>query len=68
MKVDLAVRDQKGQEIIATTSGPWFYIKLPPGKYTVEATYAGEKKEIKDLVTADGKSVTRHLQWKVDRS
>lgn len=68
MKAEVMIKDQKGQEIINTTSGPWFYIKLPPGKYTIETTFAGDKKEIKDLGIGEGKSVSRHLQWKADRS
>jgi hypothetical protein len=56
--------EKDGREIVHETSnGPWFYIRLPPGKYTVEATYEDQTKQIKNLQVAEGHRVTRLLHW-----
>ena len=48
--VKLEIADVKSAAIISTTStGPWFYIQLPPGIYDVKATFAGQSKEVKKL-------------------
>jgi len=42
--VDLVVRDAKGREVLALDdTGPMTYVKLPPGQYTVQATFEGHK-------------------------
>lgn len=56
--------EKDGREMVhATANGPWFYIKLPPGRYTVKATYEGETKQIKNLQVTEGDRVTRILHW-----
>jgi hypothetical protein len=40
--VQMKVLDQKGHTVLeAVSQGPWLYAKLPPGKYTAQATYNG---------------------------
>jgi hypothetical protein len=59
--------EKDGREIVHETSnGPWFYIKLPPGEYTVEATYEDETKQIKNLQVAKGARVARLLHWDLE--
>ncbi|MBI4524122.1 MAG: hypothetical protein HY695_09965 [Deltaproteobacteria bacterium] len=56
--------EKDGREMVhATTNGPWFYIKLPPGRYTIKATYEEERKQIKSLQLSEGHRVTRLLHW-----
>lgn len=51
--VKLEIADAKGEAIVSTTTtGPWFYIQLPPGIYNVKATFDGQSKEIKKLLVS----------------
>jgi hypothetical protein len=53
-----------GREMVReTANGPWFYIKLPPGEYTVNASYDDETKQIKNLQLIEGGRVTRIVRW-----
>jgi hypothetical protein len=62
--VKLVIKNEKGTEVInTTTNGPWFYIELPPGKYSVEATFDGKTRRIKDLNMIKDKQVVRLLHW-----
>jgi len=65
--VKLVLEDANGKEVISTmTNGPWFYIQLPPGNYTVKADFEGETKQIKNLRLAKAERVTRLLHWDLD--
>lgn len=65
--VKLLIEDEKGREMIrTTTNGPWFYVQLPPGTYTVKATFEDETKQIKNLHLAEGDRATRLLHWDLD--
>ena len=62
--VDLVVRDAKGREVLALdATGPMTYAKLPPGQYTVEATFEGHK-QVRHVALdgRDGQDV--YLHWK----
>jgi hypothetical protein len=62
--VNLVIAGAKGVEIIAvTTSGPLFYIQLPPGSYGVSASFKGETKKVKSLLVAKDKTVRQTLIW-----
>ncbi len=64
--VTLLIQDEKGKEIINTvTNGPWFFIDLPPGTYSVKATFDGQVREIKSLRLVKGKSARRYFYWEV---
>lgn len=62
--VTVAMATAKGAAIIALkTEGPWFYIQLPPGEYSVKATFNGETKQIKNLTVPKDKKVQHGLVW-----
>jgi hypothetical protein len=46
-----------------STTGPWFYIQLPPGIYHVKATFAGQVKEAKGLRVSQDKRLQRVFVW-----
>jgi hypothetical protein len=48
--VKLEIADRKPEAILSTTTtGPWFYIQLPPGIYSVKARFRGQIKEVEAL-------------------
>jgi hypothetical protein len=62
--VKLTLEAAKEAEIITiTTTGPWFYIQLPAGTYTVKAALGGITREIKNLTVPKDKTVQRTLIW-----
>ncbi|MGH7824180.1 MAG: carboxypeptidase-like regulatory domain-containing protein [Candidatus Binatia bacterium] len=65
--VDVVVEDRNGNEKIKVmTNGPWFYLQLPPGAYTVKATFDGETKQIKNMRLPSGDRVTRVMRWDLE--
>lgn len=65
--VGLIIEDTKGAEIISTTTnGPWFYIQLPSGTYTIKATVGGNTKQIKNLQLSKGERISRTVHWDLD--
>jgi hypothetical protein len=60
--VNVAVADSRGNKVIDDVSnGPFFFAKLPPGAYTVTATFDGKSQTRKVNV---GKGMqTAHLRW-----
>jgi hypothetical protein len=65
--VELLIEKNGRQLVRATTNGPWFYIKLPPGKYFVKATHEDATKQINNLQLAKGVRVTRFLHWSSEK-
>jgi hypothetical protein len=62
--VSLIITGNKGDEIVAVTAnGPWFFIQLPPGRYTVKATFDGQTRSTDAFTVAKGKTVHRTLVW-----
>jgi hypothetical protein len=62
--VGVVVEDQRGKQLINMTSnGPWLYLQLPPGDYTVRATVNGETKQSKNVHLENGTRVTRIMRW-----
>ena len=62
--VRVVIAEAKGAEIIAiTTNGPLFYIQLPPGNYSVKATFNGMSKGISWLEVPKRKTVRQTLTW-----
>lgn len=52
--VDLVVRDAHGRRVLKLDdTGPMTYAKLPPGRYSVEAVFEGQRKL--SQVTLDGR-------------
>ena len=60
--VNVAVADSRGNKVIQdVANGPFFFAKLPPGQYTVTATFEGKSQTRKMNV---GKGMqTAHLKW-----
>jgi hypothetical protein len=46
-----------------TVKGPWFYIQLPPGDYTVKATFKGQTKQINNFHVPKDKRVQQVFVW-----
>ena len=43
--IKVGISDRTGKKVLdAVSTGPWFFCKLPPGKYTVTATMMGKEK------------------------
>ena len=62
--VRLTITDAKGTEIAKlTTEGPWFYIRLPAGSYSITATFQGQSKGVKGLRVVQGKQVQQVFVW-----
>ena len=62
--VRLVIQGEKGAEIVnMLTDGPWFYIQLPAGVYKLQATFAGEKKEVRRLMVSKNKRIQQGLIW-----
>jgi hypothetical protein len=67
--VDVSVTDRNGREVLSIDdAGPWLYADLPPGSYTVRATYDGRTETRKVRIGASSPGVTS-MQWRsnVDR-
>lgn len=52
-----------GEIMSLTTAGPWFFIQLPPGVYSVKATFKGETQEIRALSVAKDKRIQQSMIW-----
>jgi hypothetical protein len=62
--VNFEIASAKNEPIVSlTTTGPWFYIQLPPGIYNVKATFGGKSKEAKALRVGADKRVQRVFVW-----
>jgi hypothetical protein len=66
--VTVMIATAKGVEIVSlSTEGPWFYIQLPPGAYSVRANFKGETRQIKELKLTSDKSTQQGFVWDVDK-
>lgn len=54
-------RDNK-QVLSAVARGPWFYVRLAPGRYTLSATYEGRTLTRRVMVPGSGQ-VQTYLYW-----
>jgi hypothetical protein len=44
--ITVGISDRTGKKVLdAVSNGPWFFCKLPPGKYTVTVTMMGKQKQ-----------------------
>jgi hypothetical protein len=60
----IMITTAKGTEIdTLTVKGPWFYIQLPPGDYSVKATFKGQTKQINNLHVPKDKRVQQGFSW-----
>ena len=64
--VAVVISDARGAKVVETVSeGPWFFAKLPPGKYQFTATYESESSTRATTVPATGQ---RELIFRWDRA
>ena len=61
---NVEIRDSRGKTVLEGVSdGPLFFAKLPPGKYTIEATAEG--KIVEQVAQAPAKGQTHvHFAWR----
>jgi hypothetical protein len=65
--VNVVITDDKGRQVLsAANTGPWFYVQLPPGKYTIKATYNGKAREVKNLRLKKDSGVRQTVYWDID--
>jgi len=61
--VKMDIRDSTGKEVVtAISEGPFFFAKLPSGKYSVSATYLGST-QARPVDIEGGKKVSVYLYW-----
>jgi hypothetical protein len=62
--VDVILEDQSGKEIAAiAANGPWVYLRVPPGSYTVKAAFEGQSRTINKLRVVGQGPTERILTW-----
>jgi hypothetical protein len=62
--VKVVIDDQHGKQLVdSTTTGPFFYIDLPPGKYDVKASFDNKTEEVKNLNISKDHSTKELLHW-----
>lgn len=62
-EVKLDITDAKGASVLALPSaGPMTNVKLPPGKYKLQATYQGQSRQ-QDVVISAAKPTRLSLNW-----
>lgn len=61
--ITFVIRDRDGREVLhAANAGPLFYAQLPPGGYTLQATYGGAQ-QVKDVTVTGRHAADLHLVW-----
>jgi hypothetical protein len=65
-EVRMKVIDARDAKVVLDTmmNGPWLFAQLPPGKYTLEATYAG-KAVTKTVEVPEAGQREAYLYWTV---
>jgi hypothetical protein len=62
--VNVMITTAKGAEVASlATDGPWFFIRLPAGDYSVRATFKGETKEIRVLRVPVDRRIQQGFVW-----
>lgn len=61
--VKVSIADAQGAPVLqASSDGPYFFVKLPPGRYTVFATLGTQTVE-RDVEIQPGKTTRANLRW-----
>jgi hypothetical protein len=61
--VPVTIRNQVGTTVVDEVSqGPWMFVDLPSGSYTVKAT-EGNSVQTKNVVVRQGSNRTIHFRW-----
>ena len=62
--VNVSISDSRGREVMtAVADGPYLLVKLPPGRYNVNATYNGVMMK-KSVTIQQGKPVKASMLWR----
>ena len=62
--VRVEILDRIGKKLLdAVADGPWFFSKLPPGKYTVTVTMMGKEKQQRVNIGKNQKQTTLRFYW-----
>jgi hypothetical protein len=62
--VSVVITDARGQVVLeAVSEGPWFFAKLPSGKYTIRAEVMGKAQQQSSRVPAKGQAQVNFF-WK----
>jgi hypothetical protein len=62
--IAVEIRDASGRTLLeASSEGPWFFAKLPPGRYTVTVTVMGQTQRKSVQVGGRGQTVVNFF-WK----
>jgi hypothetical protein len=65
--VSVSIVDARGIEMLSVAdAGPWLFVALPPGEYSIRATLDGRMQTQRASVVA-GRPVTAILQWRGTR-
>jgi hypothetical protein len=60
--VDVAITDDRGRRMVAAVAdGPWFFARLPPGRYTIAASANGAMQ--RKSVTVGTRQTRVDLRW-----
>jgi hypothetical protein len=61
--INVKIQDNKGKNLMdGAANGPWFFVKVPQGQYTVIASHFGKKETKKVAVRNGSREITFH--WK----
>jgi hypothetical protein len=62
--VNVVIKDVRGQVVLeAVSEGPWFFAKLPSGKYTIRVEVMGKAQQQSSQVPAKGQAQVNFF-WK----
>lgn len=64
--VKLSIMNMKGQKILeAVSDGPWFFVKLAPGRYKISAEAEGQS-QVQQARVGGGRQTQLHFYWRVE--
>ena len=64
--VKLVIMNMKGQKILeAVSDGPWFFVKLAPGRYKIAAESEGQS-QVQQTKVGGGRLTQLHFYWRVE--
>lgn len=64
--VKLLIMNMNGQKILeAVSDGPWFFVKLTPGRYKITAE-SGGKSQAQQAKVGGGRQTQLHFYWPIE--
>lgn len=62
--VPVTIKNAAGKSVLSATSeGPYMFVNLPAGEYTIHATYNGRAMERHAIVRSDGTTSRIYFEW-----